>query len=299
MLSPAVYVQAYANLWSWLFVNDDWSYTSTPIINYLQNGLGAQSSNATLAHKIFMSKLAVAAKNPSIALVKTFNFEGYDYINQSITRTFIGKACPWEIQETIQLGSLIGVINTVNAYKYCTANIGVDCGGFVANYWGEGVPHMAAPTPFGSFGISPRSFWSDSQTWPDVLQRRRTAPTAIQPGDAAVFFKDIKNNNPDIAKQRGKDGKLIAGTGSEAFHIGVVNSLGASSSAITMLEIAESSGASSIYGGNGVNVRTARVIGTGKSGSYVYAEVGQNERIYFVAPIPGAGPEMPYSYGDA
>jgi hypothetical protein len=37
----------------------------------------------------------------------------------------------------------------------------------------------------------------------------------------------------------------------------------------------------------------------GKSGPYVYAEVGKNERIYFVAPPGDAGPEMPYTYGES
>ena len=299
MLSPAVYVDAYADLWSWMFVDGDWSYTSTPIINYLQNGLGGQSSNAQLAHRAFMSKLVAKSGNSSIALAKTFKFEGEDYINQSITRAFIGKACPWELQETIQLGSLIGAVNSNDVYKYCLDNIGVDCGGFVANYWGVGVPHMANTTPFGATGFSPRSFWADSKTWPDVLRRRRTAATGIQPGDAAVFFKDIKDDNPDIAKQRDKNNKLIQGTGSEAFHIGLVSRVSASANSITMLEIAESSGARSVFGGSGVNVRTAAVTGTGKSGLYVYAEVGKNERIYFVAPPAGAGPEMPYTYGES
>ena len=145
-------------------------------------------------------------------------------------------------------------------------------------------------------GISPRSFWSDNTTWPDVIRRRRTAANAIQPGDAAIFFEGVKDNNPDIQARKDKDGNWIKGSGSKAFHIGLVNDVSASASAITKLEIAESSGAPSIYGGNGVNVRTVRVIGTGQSGSYVYAEVGQNERIYFVSPIPGAGPELPYGF---
>jgi hypothetical protein len=93
----------------------------------------------------------------------------YDYIPASIHRTFIGKACPWEIQETIQLGSSISVINRENIDKYCRDNIGVDCGGFVAAYWGEAVPHMAEPNPPMATGISPRSFWSDSKTWLDLI----------------------------------------------------------------------------------------------------------------------------------
>jgi hypothetical protein len=174
----------------------------------------------------------------------------------------------------------------------------VDCGGFVAAYWGEEVPHMVEPNPKFATGISPRSFWADSGTWPDVIRRRRTDFTAIKPGDAAIFFSGVKDNNPDIQAKKGPDGEWIAGSGSKAFHIGLVNAIGASSSSITSLEIAESSGAPSIYGGNGVNVRAAQVNGSGTSGSYVYAQVGNDERIYFLAPIPGAGPELPYGFGD-
>lgn len=296
MLTPETYVKAYADLWSWMVVDGDWVYGGTPVINYLQNGKDPQSSNAQLAYQALMSKLRT--KNPSFVTAKTFNFEDYDYINQSISRCFIGKACPWEVQETIQLAALLGLVDSTNAYKYSTSRLGVDCGGFVANYWGVGVPHMTQPVPFGATGFSPRSFWADSKTWPDVIKRRRTATTAIQPGDAAIFFKDLKDDNPDIMKQRDASNKLIDGTGSEAFHIGLVNRVGASASDITMLEIAESSGARSQYGGSGVNVRAANVTGTGKSGKYVYAKAGANEWIYFVAPPAGAGPEMPYTYGE-
>ncbi|CDI04454.1 hypothetical protein BN873_980055 [Candidatus Competibacter denitrificans Run_A_D11] len=297
MLRPAVYVKAYAKLSSWLWFNDDWNWTNTPIVMYLQNS-GDRQTKANVVENAFWEKLTKANKGKSLRYLKTFNFDDYDYIPASIHRTFIGKACPWEIQETIQLGSSIGVINRDNVDKYCRDNIGVDCGGFVAAYWGEAVPHMAGPNPPMATGISPRSFWSDSKTWPDVIRRRRTDPTAIQPGDAAIFFEGVKGNNPDIMARKDSNGNWIKDSGSKAFHIGLVNDISASGTAITKLEIAESSGAPSIYGGNGVNVRTARVTSTGKSNSYVYAEVGQNERIYFLAPIPGAGPELPYGFSD-
>lgn len=296
MLSPALYVKAYSELCSWMRAGEDWSFTSTSVINYLQSGLKPQSSNADLAKQDFMSKLVAKSKKPSIATAKTFNFEGWDYINLSILRCFIGKACPWELQETIQLGSLIGAIDRSTVDTYCRTTLGVDCGGFVANYWGVGVPHMANPAPQGATGFKPRFFWSQSALWPDAVRRRRTAATAIEAGDAAVFFRDVKDNNPDIAKQYDKNNKLIQGTGSEAFHIGLVNRVDASANSINLLEIAESSGEPSSYG-NGVNIRMVNVKGTGKSGAYVYAEVG-NGRIYFLAPPAGAGPEMPYLPGE-
>jgi hypothetical protein len=297
MLSPALYVKAYAKLSSWLWFNNDWNWTNTPILMYLQNS-GDQQTKANIIENAFWEKLTKANKGKSLRYLKIFNFDDYDYIPMSIHRTFIGKACPWEIQETIQLGSSIGVINRENVDKYCHDNLGVDCGGFVAAYWGEAVPHLVAPTPSMATGISPRSFWADSSTWPDVKRRRRTAATEIRIGDAMIFFEGIKDNNPDIPAQKGSDGNWIKGSGSKAFHIGLVNDISASGSVITKLVVAESSGAGSIYGGNGVNIRTIKVTATGKSGTYVYAEVSQNERIYFVAPISGAGPELPYGFNE-
>jgi len=296
MLLPEQYAHAYAELWSWMLVGEDWSYTRTPIVSYLQAGSNAMATSAKATHQALLSRLQRKTGDPAIGTRKTFKFNGDDYINMSITRTFIGKACPWEIQETMQLASQLGLVVPEKSYFFCSGNVGVDCGGFVANYWGEGVPHMTDTNPFGAYGISPRSFWADNKTWPDVMQRRRSAASAVRAGDAAIFFKDMKGDNPDLAKQRDSKGNLIAGTGSEAFHIGLVNQAGSN---LMKLQVAESSGARSVFGGNGVNVRNVNVNGTGVScGKWVYAEVGTNERIYFVAPPPGWGPETPYTYGE-
>lgn len=299
MLMPDKYADAYAGLWSWMLVDGEWSFTRTPILSYLQNGQGAVSKSAKASHQTLLSRLVAKSGDSAIAGRKTFKFNGDDYINLSITRTFIGKACPWEIQETMQLASQLGLVKPDKSYAFCVGNLGVDCGGFVANYWGIGVPHMVETNPFGAWGISPRSFWSDSKTWPDVMKRRRASAGSVQPGDAAIFFKDIKNDNPDLAKQRDSKGNLIAGTGSEAFHIGVVNQVGAGGGGFSKLEVADSSGMRTIYGGDGVNVRNVGLQGGGVScGKWVYAQVNENERVYFVAPPAGWGPEMPYTYGD-
>ncbi len=71
MITPALYAQAYAELWSWMFVDGDWAYAHTPIVSYLQSGLGARSGNAKLAHGNFMSKLVRVTKHPEFAGAKT------------------------------------------------------------------------------------------------------------------------------------------------------------------------------------------------------------------------------------
>ena len=109
-------------------------------------------------------------------------------------------------------------------------------------------------------------------------------------GDAAIFFEGNLTNpdKPDTLK----DGSWT-NTGSRAFHIGVVNDANASAGDFTMLELAESSGAVSIYGGDGVNVRKVAIKKTGAFGGWVRCEEG-GSHIYFVAPPPGWGPEEGY-----
>lgn len=262
------------------------------MINYLQSGKGTQSVNAVAAEAALRRVLDRETGIRNVNLAKTFNYGKYDYINNSIHRCFIGKACPWEIQETLQLASKVGALSEPKLSIYCMTSLGVDCGGFVANYWGEACPHMANVAPPGWNGISPRSFWANTQMFPDVMSRRRQSLEGIEQGDAAIFFKDIKDNNPDVVK-KGTPGHYIDGTGSEAFHIGLVEGIGSGS-----ITIAELSGGKKSLGGDGVGVRDARVTKVGKSGKWVYCQTGANEWIYFVAPPWGWGQEAAYNIGE-
>jgi hypothetical protein len=298
MTTPGEFASVYAQMFTWIWNGADWVPRRAPIINYLQHNGSKQDRNAAGAEKALRALLPAATGIADVNRRRTFNYNDYDYINNSIARCFIGKACPWEIQETLQLASEVGAVTETGLVEYCKSSLGVDCGGFVANYWGESCPHMVNVAPAGWDGILPRGFWSNTTLWPDVMSRRRQRPSDVKPGDAAIFFKDVIDNNPDIAKKRDKNNKLIEGTGSEAFHIGLVNNVGYAGDDFTSLEIAESSGSSSRYGGSGVNVRTATVVSTGKSGKWVYCQTGTNERLYFVGPPWGWGPETAYKIGE-
>jgi hypothetical protein len=298
MTTPAAYARSYAQMFSWFWNGSDWVSRRTPIVNYLQHNGSRQDRSAAGSHRALRALLPGATGIAHVNQLGTFNYNDYDYINHSIDRCFIGKACPWEIQETLQLASEVGAVSESNLVEYCNSSLGVDCGGFVANYWGEACPHMVDPSPVGWSGMLPRTFWAGTSIWPDVMSRRRRSASTVRPGDAAIFFKDLKDNNPDIAKQRDSSGALIAGTGSEAFHIGVVSTVGYAGDNFTSLEIAESSGAASSYGGSGVNVRSlANIVASGRSGNWVYCKSGANEWIYFVEPPRGWGPEEAYNIG--
>jgi hypothetical protein len=294
MFTPAQFASSYANLFTWFWRGDSKVARRAPIVSYLQHN-DKKLEPPDLALRELKTLLASQTHIHGVNERDTFNFNGYDYINNSIKRCFIGKACPWEIQETLQLASQVGAVSESGLLEYCRDKLGVDCGGFVANYWGEGCPHMVNVKPAGWDGILPRNFWADAHYWPDVMSRRRQSADKVAQGDAAIFFKDVKNNNPDIVKQRDSNHKLIQGTGSEAFHIGVVESAEYSGENFTKLEIADSSGMKSKFGGNGVNVRLVGIQSTGKSGKWVYCQCGAAERIYFVAPPAGWGPETAYT----
>jgi hypothetical protein len=295
-MTPEEFTRVYANMSTWLWNGSDRVARQAPIRNYLQHNDSKQAKNATGAERALRALLLDATGIPNVNHVSTFNYNDYDYINNSITRCFIGKASPWEIQETLQLASQVGAVTESDLMGYCRNKLGVDCGGFVANYWGEACPHMVRVAPPGWDGILPRGFWTNTH-WPDAISRRRQEVFEVQPGDAAIFFSGVKDNNPDIAAVSDGHGGYVAGSGSKAFHIGVVNSVSYVDDQFTSLEIAESSGSPSKYNGTGVNVRTSNIQSTGKSGRWVYCRSGDNEWIYFVGPPWGWGPETGYNIG--
>ena len=232
MTTPADFARIYAELATWVWNGSDWVARRAPIINYLQVNLTPpmqRDLDARAAHARLRSLLPGATGIKNVNTVRTFNFNDYDYINNSITRCFMGKACPWEIQEMLQLASEVGAITEGTLANYCRDKLGTDCGGFVANYWGEACPHMTDVSPEGWMGIKPRNFWANSTVWSNAVGRRRTLASQVRPGDAAVFFDTVQNDNPDIA-------------GSHGFHIALVNAANADDTNFTTLQIAQSSG---------------------------------------------------------
>jgi hypothetical protein len=295
MITPEDFTRVYAKMFTRFWNGSDWVARQAPIVNYLQHNDSQQAKNATAAERAFRNLLPGATGIPNVNHANSFNYNDYDYINNSITRCFIGKASPWEIQETLQLASAVGAVTESELMGYCRTKLGVDCGGFVANYWGEACPHMVRVAPPGWNGILPRGFWSNTQLFPDVISRRRQEVSHVHPGDAAIFFEGVKDSNPDIAAIPDGHGGYKSGSGSKAFHIGLVNSVNYVDDQFTSLEIAESSGSPSTYGGTGVNVRPSKIMSTGKSGRWVHCRSSEDEWIYFVGPPDGWGPETGYN----
>jgi hypothetical protein len=185
----------------------------------------------------------------------------------------MGKGAPDEIQTALWLASKYNLVSTSTSWTYCSKNLGVDCGGFVANYWGIGKPANDAKEPFGWSGVKPRTLWNLNRAL------RRQSADDIQVGDAVVFFRKVQGNNPDL-------------TGSEAFHIAVVSyMLAGDSSNQLQLWIAESSGAVRNDGANGVNERKVGAVTLEQAVQLVYFETAGKVRGYFLGPT---GAPTPY-----
>ena len=280
------YVDKYLQLWCW--VND--TFTVAGVRNYLQSGKGAQSTRAAHEYSQLISALPKLAGLPKgKPLPDVFEVQGDKYVRTSLWRVYNGKGAPNEIQDALWLASLCGLVDETNLRAYADNNLGVDCGGFVANYWGMGRPSVTNPNPNGATGYLPRTIWGLNPG----LHRKN--PSEIRVDDAAVFFKDVKSDDPSIAAKKNSDGSYDTSSGSQAFHIGVVSSVSAAGNQVD-LEIAESSGARASSGGNGVNARALGKVTATVAKGLVYCPDGAN-RIYFTGRQGTASPYMPNSFG--
>ena len=97
---------------------------------------------------------------------------------------------------------------------------------------------------------------------------------------------------------KNSNGSYDTSKGTKAFHIGLVADVSATPTSVAQLQIAESSGSRSIYGGSGVNVRNAVIQGTTVAGGLVGCALSDAERIYFVGPRDGRISPYLSQFGD-
>ena len=283
-LSASDYVRTYLQLQVW---KNETTLIPIAVRNYLQSGMGAQSTKAANAHAQLVAALPKQMDSPARALPTTFQVRGDKYVATSLWRVYNGKGTPTEIQEVLWLALICGLVDEKTLSTYVDNNLGIDCGGFVANYWGIGAPTVSAPSPTGATGFKPRTIWG---MFPK-LQRKNA--NEIEEDDAAIFFRDVKYDDPNIAAQQKTGGGYDAATGSQAFHIGVVSSATAiAGTNLVDLDIAESSGAKASSGGNGVNVRSLGKVTATVAKGLVYCQDGIN-RIYFTGKQGAVSPYPP------
>lgn len=268
--TAADYVDRYLKLQVWKTKDRT---TVIAIRNYLQAGQGTRSTSAQLKLGELKRALAKLIGKP---LTPVFEVEGEKYVQLSIDRVFTGKGALNEIQNVLYLALLCSMVNESTLSKFADDNLGLDCNGFVANYWGMGRPTVDQPQPSFANGIKPRLIWTRAPS----LQRKTAAE--IQVDDAAVFFEDVKNDDPNIMAQM-VDKKYDTSTGSQAFHIGVVSAVTTiAGTDLVDLKIAESSGGTNpTSGGDGARVRNFGQVKAKVAKGLVWVPDGTN-RVYFV-----------------
>lgn len=291
------YVYTYLHLWCGL--KD--GVGTFAVRNYLQ---ARHKDQATRAQQAKGQLIAKIKRLPEYTAEKghpeLFMVGDETYLWSSISRVFDGKGAPNELQDVVWLASLAGMVNLGTLPAWADANLGVDCGGFVANYWGMGRPSETQPKPPYASGFTPREIWHA------YAPLRRKAASQIQIDDAAIFFQDVKNDNPDIMAKHAADGKSWdRSSGSQAHHIAVVNAIVPAGGSKYFVQIAESSEGEATSGGNGVNVRylaseqqSDDVIGPPPPPTAVELKVANNlvfyqsgnERVYFVGRPNGEPP---------
>lgn len=269
MITPRQYVETYLRL----YVNFAGTVAPVSVRNYLKSGGGHQSQRALAAHGKLTAGLLKLLKPKGGALPNVFEVQGKKCVRGSLYRVYIGKGAPDEIQTALWLASLCNLVSASTKDSYTDQNLGIDCGGFVANYLGEGRPSPTKLNPDGLNGTLPRTTWVKNKSM------HRDHPSRIQIGDVAVFFRNFKGDDLDR-------------TGCEAFHIGLVSGCHWSQSDNTIdLEIADSRGSPSQFGGDGVNIRAVDHVKSPVSNKLVYCVAG-NDRIYFTD-APTRVPYMP------
>ncbi len=278
--TAADYVDRYLRLQVW---KNKTTTTVIAIRNYLQAGQGRSTS----AQNKLSELKRVLTKLTGKPLTSIFEVEGEKYVLTSLHRVFEGKGAPSEIQDVLYLALLCGMVTETTLSTFADDNMGLDCNGFVANYWGIGRPTVEKPQPDYATGIKPRLIWGLAPN----LQRKNA--TEIQADDAAVFFEDVKNDDPNIMAQL-RDGKYDTSTGSQAFHIGVVSYAQViADSGLVEINIAESSGGpNTSSGGDGARVRKLGKVKATVSRGLVWVPDGTN-RIYFTGKQGPASPYLP------
>ncbi len=275
---PSAYPYIYLGLPVWL----ENAFTMVSIRNYLKFETGEQYTRAQAAKSLLLSKIAGELKFKS-GIPKLFQLGPYTFQTLAISRVFMGKGAPDEIQDVLWLASLFGIVNVFSVQTYCDRNIGMDCGGFVACLWGIGRPENGN-NPTGSTGFKPRYFWDDNKT------KQRAKASDIQAGDAVIFFANVKNDNPD-------QGDNSPALGSQAHHIGAVGGIQINSNNTIDLLLMESSGAKTDWGGNGVTERLVKNLPLKTAKGLVYVTAGK-DRLYFVGKTVNVLPYIPYGGGD-
>ncbi len=165
---PSLYMgMTYHNLLAPLH---DGTLSVVPIDRYLNAGItnNPTHARAVRAHgekDLLLGKISEALGHPGTP-PSSFVLDGRMVARADLQRTFSGKGSPAQIRTTLWVASKFGRLTSHTARTYTDNYIGLDCNGFVGNYWG-----MDANTEIDAYDKNPRR-----------------DPKTIEVGDALIFY---------------------------------------------------------------------------------------------------------------
>jgi hypothetical protein len=184
-MAPEVYARRYLNLSALL---EDFSICEVKIDRYLNSGVlysdtpekaSPRAKRAQAAYFKLYRAIAeeLGLKRKPVPL--TFSIAQIALELLGVKRCFDGKGSPREIRHVLWLASRYGHLQWATAQTYCTDNLGLDCNGFVANY----------------YGLIP-----DYLSTSDFDKNSRHNFDEIQAGDVIVFYKTLpKSPKPNCS----------------------------------------------------------------------------------------------------
>lgn len=178
-MTPEEYSRRYLSLSALL---EDFSLAEVKIDRYLNTGAlysedpevvknaSPRAKRAQAAYKKLYQAIAAELGVKKGPMPLTFKIGGIILSLMGVRRCFDGKGSPSEIRNVLWLASRYGHLEWSTAQSYCNDNLGLDCNGFTANFWGL-IPDNVS-------------------TW-DFDKNARKSFADIQTGDAIIFYKSL------------------------------------------------------------------------------------------------------------
>jgi len=179
-MTPEAYAGKYTNLTAMLY---DGTLVRVQVDRYLSAKhawdkdpeIRAKASKRATNGIAAYFKLYAKIKKELKKVPATFLIDGIGFKLAGILYPHEGKGSPAEVREILWLGSRYGLVTEKNAVQYVQDYTGLDCNGFVGNYWG-----LNPNTEMSGYDVSPRKKFSE-----------------IKPGDAIVFYYGTRDKKVD------------------------------------------------------------------------------------------------------
>ena len=177
---PSAYAENYLHLTADLYG----SVAEVAIDKYLNAGITGQ--NDTADHRMnYRANRAIAEKDRLLGSIKNdlhirgrlpqmFDIESYPFKLMDVVMPFFGKGSPSNIRDVLWLAAKYRHLTPATAQQYSSQYLGLDCNGFVGNFW----------------GINP------STSIEGYDNHRRCEFADVASGDALIFYRAGSTTRP-------------------------------------------------------------------------------------------------------